>query len=129
MPLYEFPMNPISASRPRISKFGPAYFTGPYKVFKERCTGIVPCALPVGYEPTGEPLRVEIHCYVTKPKTTKLVVPKADVDNYAKAILDAMNERLWVDDQQIRDLRITKQWCEDLEREEGYFTVEIEELT
>ena len=110
---YRFDICPVAASRPRVSKFGHAYFSGPYKAFKERCTGR---------------LRVNVECVVTRPKTTKLVTPRGDVDNFAKACLDALNDRLWEDDKQIEVLTISKRWAGE-PGVEGYFEVQIEEIT
>ena len=127
MSSFTFPICPVAASRPRISRHGHAYFTGPYKAFKEKCTGVVPSVLGAGYEPASGRLRVNIECVVTRPKTTKLVAPKGDVDNFAKACLDAMNGRLWEDDKQIEHLTVSKRW-HDEPGEEGYFVVIIEEI-
>jgi Holliday junction resolvase RusA-like endonuclease len=124
---YRFELCPVAASRPRVSKFGHAYFSGPYKAFKERCTGIVPATLGVDFEPRPGRLRVNVECVVTRPKTTKLDSPRGDVDNFAKAVLDAMNDRLWEDDKQIEELTISKRWMDE-PGVEGYFEVTIEEI-
>ena len=123
---FVFELNPIAASRPRVSKFGHAYFSGPYKVFRERCTGIVPNCIPEGHVPYPGYISVDLQLWVTKPKTTKLKRPGPDVDNYAKSVLDACNGKLWVDDKQIYDLRIRKEW-NLTDRPEGYFEMRIEE--
>lgn len=124
---YRFDICPVAASRPRVSKFGHAYFSGPYKAFKERCTGIVPSVLGAGFTPVPGRLRVNVECVVTRPKTTKLMTPRGDVDNFAKACLDALNDRLWEDDKQIEHLTISKRW-HDEPGVEGYFEVTIEEI-
>lgn len=124
---HRFPICPVAASRPRVSKYGHAYFSGPYKAFKERCTGIVPTTLGPDFEPVSERLRVNVECVVTRPKTTKLCTPRGDVDNFAKACLDALNGRLWVDDKQIEELTISKRWADE-PGVEGYFEVTIEEI-
>lgn len=123
---YTFEINPIAASRPRVSKFGHAYFSGPYKAFRQICDTDKWAALPEDLVPSAGPLRVDVECFVKQPKTTKLSMPKADVDNYAKAILDQFNGVLWEDDCQIKTLYITKDWAE-LGRD-GYFVISIEEL-
>lgn len=125
MPQYRFDINPVSASRPRVSRYGHAYFSGPYKAFREVCD-TDKWQFVEGVEPSAAPLKVDVECYVKRPKTTKLQYPKPDVDNYAKAILDQMNEVLWEDDKQIIDLSISKSWSEA--GEEGYFTVNVEEI-
>ena len=57
------------------------------------------------------PLTVGNIVTVEKPKTTKLSAPKPDIDNYAKAVLDAMTKaRMWNDDSQVEFLAVKKQW-------------------
>lgn len=56
-------------------------------------------------------LSLSITVTVQKPKTSKLRRPKPDVDNYAKAVMDAMTHAgVWIDDAQVGDLRVRKQW-------------------
>jgi len=122
---YKFPINPVAASRPRVSKFG-AYFTGPYKKFRSAAAIVINRILGRNFAPMSGKLAVDIKCFVTRPKSTKLEYPRADVDNYSKAILDSLNGKLWDDDSQIIALFISKQWANP--DEEGYFIVEIEEV-
>ena len=122
---YKFPINPVAASRPRVSKFG-AYFTGPYKKFRSLAAIVINRILGRNFTPMSGKLAVDIKCFVTRPKSTKLEYPRADVDNYSKAILDSLNGKLWDDDSQITALFISKQWANP--DEEGYFIVEIEEV-
>lgn len=58
------------------------------------------------------PIEVEVVCFVRRPKTTKLVIPKPDVDNYAKGVLDAITKdgRFWSDDTEVADLISRKRW-------------------
>tara|TARA_R100000654_G_scaffold48194_1_gene74381 strand:+ start:1408 stop:1797 length:390 start_codon:yes stop_codon:yes gene_type:complete len=125
MPEYTFPISPIAASRPRLSRRG-AYFTGPYKKFRQECAEIVYEVLGADFELLEGPLSVDIELFVTQPKRTKLDSPKADIDNFVKSILDVLNGKLWVDDSQIIKLHATKQWA--AKGEEGYFTVGVDLL-
>lgn len=122
---YKFPINPIAASRPRVSKFG-AYFTGPYKKFRSAAAMVINQVLGRNFTPLNTKLAVDIRCYVTRPKSTKLEYPRADVDNYSKSILDSLNGKLWDDDSQIWALFISKEWAD--QGEEGYFIVSVEEI-
>ena len=117
-----FPISPVAASRPRVSKFG-AYFTGPYKKFREECAECVYNILGTEFELIEEPLSVDLELYIKRPKRTKLARPKADIDNFMKAIFDVMNGKLWVDDVQVVEVYATKQWAP--EGECGYFTLGI----
>ena len=51
---------------------------------------------------------------VKKPKTTKLDLPRGDIDNYIKLLLDACNERLWKDDVQVEVISARKEWADDV---------------
>ena len=129
MPTWNFPISPVAASRPRVSKFGHAYYTGPYKLFRQDMMQVKDSILGPDHEalPLTSLLEVTIDCFVKRPKTTKLLLPKADVDNYAKSILDQFNDVLWTDDRQIQTLHVSKNWTENNEQE-GYFVLSIEEL-
>ncbi len=117
-----FDIPPVAASRPRVGKWG-AYYSGPYKDFREQAKEKIQDILGSEFKPLLGPLAVVIEVYVTRPKTTKLDYPKPDIDNYTKAVLDVLNGIMWEDDSQIISVYATKQWAE--ENEEGYFTIEV----
>lgn len=71
-------------------------------------------------------LQVDILIYVQKPENPANPWPAPDWDNYAKAVCDAMNGVVYVDDKQIVDGRCVKQWAEP--GEAGYIIVEVIEL-
>ena len=125
MPEWRFNISPIAASRPRVSRYG-AYFTGPYKKFRSECSEEVYEVLGTDFELIEGPIIVDVELFITQPKKTKLEYPKADVDNFAKAVLDVLNNKLWVDDSQIHTLHVTKQWAEV--GEPGYFLVGVDKL-
>jgi len=108
---WSFPISPVAASRPRVSKHG-AYFAGPYKNFRREAAEIVDDVLGE-WEPLSGPLTVDLELFIGRPKTTKLDAPRADIDNFVKAIFDVMNGKLWDDDSQVIKLYATKQWAED----------------
>ena len=122
--MYEwtFPISPIAASRPRVGKHG-GYFTGPYKKFRNDMIDLVPQVLGSGFFPYEEALHVDLELFVTQPKKTKLELPRADIDNFIKAVFDSLNGNLWEDDKQIQSLYSTKQWAP--KGEEGYFTIGV----
>lgn len=103
------PIAPIPASRPRVSKWGTYYEKGYNKWRDDFREWLVHHWV---HTPLSGILDVEIVCICTKPKTTKLSIPKGDVDNYAKGVLDMLNGLAWQDDKQIHSLRITKRYVE-----------------
>jgi len=119
---WRFDINPVAASRPRVGKWG-AYYTGTYKEFREKAAEIVWETIGKDFEAIDTELAVSIELYVKRPKTTERGWPKADIDNFAKAVLDTMNGKIWKDDSQITSLHVSKQWAD--KGEEGYFTLEV----
>jgi len=112
----------VAASRPRVGKWG-AYYTGTYKEFREKASEIVWETIGTGWQALEGELSVTMELYVKQPKSTERGWPKADIDNFAKAVLDTMNGKIWKDDSQITSLHISKQWAE--KGEDGYFTLEV----
>ena len=106
------PWKPHAKQRPRVAN-NRAYTPKATKdaeariveAFLERWTG----------EPYDTPLEVridlanedfDIHIMETEDYVQRKL--RGDIDNYAKTILDALNGIAWVDDSQIRELRMRK---------------------
>lgn len=119
---WKFPISPVAASRPRVSRWG-TYFTGTYKEFREQAKPVIEDKLK-DWQPTEDKLWVYVGVFPTKPKSSKLLYPRPDIDNYVKSILDLCNGRVWKDDSQIVFLEAEKAWAKN----DGYFTVEIETI-
>ncbi|MCB9178989.1 MAG: RusA family crossover junction endodeoxyribonuclease [Flavobacteriales bacterium] len=104
---------PVPAARPKMGR-GRTYYPANYSRFKAAAAHVVRAeAMRVGINrPYCGPLRVAVVLYAERPKTTKLPMPKPDVDNYAKAVLDCCNGTIWDDDWQILDLYVAKQWAD-----------------
>lgn len=117
-------INPVAASRPRVTKVGHTYYAGPYKDFRKNIKPLIE-DLTKGHEPLVGPLSVEVDIWVRKPKTTKLLFPRADIDNYLKAIFDSFNGILWHDDTQITYVHAMKSWT-DSNDVDGSFDIKIE---
>lgn len=62
--------------------------------------------------PLRGPLAVAMTFYLPRPKRSKRDIPRGDVDNYAKAVMDACNGILWDDDEQIVRLETSKEYGE-----------------
>lgn len=57
------------------------------------------------------PVRVRIAFDIRRPRTSKLEMPKGDVDNYAKAVLDGLTTvGFWEDDKQVVSLGAVKRF-------------------
>tara|TARA_B100000085_G_scaffold22775_1_gene19156 strand:- start:34944 stop:35393 length:450 start_codon:yes stop_codon:yes gene_type:complete len=107
------PVDPVPASRPRVSKWG-TYYGKTYENFRTK----VRAALRDLTNLSGEPMTGPIHCLIEivapKPKTTKRDYPRGDVDNFAKGPLDSMTSHggFWNDDDQVTALAVTKRYAE-----------------
>jgi len=63
--------------------------------------------------PIQEHVAVKIRFYFKIPKRPKYPFPTiGDIDNYSKAILDALNGIVWKDDSRIADLDVKKRFAE-----------------
>jgi Holliday junction resolvase RusA-like endonuclease len=125
---WTFHINPTAASRARVSfKGGHGYFVGPYKRFRDEMKDIVPQV--IGDHPPFEgDVSVTVEFMAKRPKTTKLSSPRGDIDNYLKAIFDALNGLAFIDDKQIVICHARKSWTPSHE-DEGYIKVSIKEAT
>ena len=83
-----------------------------------------------------EPVRVKIELYFTPPKKTSkreltkiatgqvVYTGKKDIDNIAKSILDGLNGVAYIDDRQVVELKISKQYTLEKTRAE----IELQEV-
>ncbi len=119
---WRFDINPVAASRPRVGRWG-AFYTGPYKTFREVAAEKVWATLGTDFVPLVTPLAITIEIYVKRPAKPSKEYPRPDIDNYVKAILDTMNGKIWEDDTQIISLYATKEWA--AKGSDGYFVLAI----
>jgi Holliday junction resolvase RusA-like endonuclease len=122
-----FDTAPVPASRPRVSKFG-TYYGKRYKQFRKDFSEEV-AEFRMGFRPLlADRLRVTVVFCVPQPKTTKLRLPRGDIDNYLKALFDGCNELVWRDDVQIAEVEASKIWSDEGLDNEGYITLDVEVL-
>ncbi len=130
---FVLPGDPVPASRPRIRTFkarngktiSSAYYAGAYKKYLNDA----PSAIPESPTKFGKEvsLAVSVTFYCKRPQKPANPYPKADLDNYVKAILDAIgkNGTYWHDDVQVVSLHARKEYTTD----EPSTSVTILELT
>lgn len=93
------PVEPVPASRPRVTRWG-VYYGKRYTNFRKEVSEILGRTdLPKGL-PLAGPLKATVKFFVTKPRTSSRKWPNGDLDNYLKT-LDSFNGILWDDDDQI----------------------------
>ena len=120
---FTLPIMPVAKGRPRLS--GRVVFT-PVKTrhFENQCSWL----MRTNYK--GPPLAGAVACKIVfalqKPKTSKRTYPDGhvgDLDNFVKAVCDAANGILWIDDCQIVDLH-----CFKIYSDKPSITIEFQEI-
>lgn len=89
-----------------------AYTDKPYREWLDKTAAAVASqSVPAEWDKSG-PIDMEVRFRILKPKTSKLLYPKPDIDNYEKSIMDAMTQagHVWDDDCQVVDLRSSKRF-------------------
>ena len=117
------PVAPLPAPRPRMTKWGSAYFPASYVTYKKA----IEAALPPCAEPRMGDLCVEVHLVCPRIAKSKFTTPKGDLDNLVKGVLDVLTQRgYYGDDRQIVDLWTTKRFAKP--GEEPHQVVKILEI-
>ena len=121
--------NPVPQPRPRVAVRGRhamAYVPRDHAVHQWRRRVREEAKRQVTENPAVvrcESFEVFVSVLVRRPRTTKLRRPKPDVDNYAKAILDAMTGVVWEDDSQVVQLGVRKAWAARGEQPGAWITI------
>ena len=124
-----FKINPVPASRPRVSRWS-TYYPKKYTKFKKEME-----ALTSELETTlsEKPVSVELEFGIMMPKSwskkkreelnNTYCSNNSDIDNYIKAILDSLNGVVYVDDKQVVEL-----FAKKIYSEEGYIQYKHKEI-
>ena len=106
-----FPVEPVPASRPRVSRWG-TYYGKRYEKFRKDMREVL---RPIDLEPLAGDLEVTIEFIVSPPKTTKRTNPVGDIDNFIKGPLDSMTRHggFWKDDDQIVQIDASKRFTKE----------------
>ena len=102
-------ISPVPASRPRVTRRGITFYAEPYKSYKKDLKQLIEKVWDG--DVISDRLSLSIRCVVDRPKKTSLFAPRPDVDNYAKAVMDAMNGVVFEDDRQVTFLCVSKEWA------------------
>ena len=120
---FSVPGNPVPQPRARVSTrggFARAYVPSKHPVHDYR-TQLAVAARRAGLTPTGEPLSVVIDAVFERPKShrnkigvkgTAPKLPRPDVDNVAKAVLDSLQDVMG-DDTMVARLVVEKSYGEE----------------
>jgi len=105
-----FEVDPCPASRPRVTRWS-TYYPKRYTKFKKDMQALTS---EMETTPSEKLLSVHVDFYIRMPKswskkkTEKLANTycsnNSDIDNYIKAILDALNGVLFIDDRQVVEI-------------------------
>lgn len=85
----------MPASRPRIPRYGKPYYPKTYKGWIDQSELELE---PYDKEPIARPVRVDVLFAIPRSKTSKLLVPVGDGDNYEKAIYDLLQKKGYLSD-------------------------------
>lgn len=102
------PLEPVPASRPRVTRWR-TFYEEPYNTWKDTAEAALS---GLKLQPLDGPLQLRLEVLCTKPRTSKLDMPRPDVDNFAKAVMDALTKaQAWHDDKQVGRLIVDKWWA------------------
>lgn len=106
------PIDPLPCPRPRVAVIrghGVAYYPAAYKKWVAQ---FVELFQRKRFAKFDGPVRVTMLLDCRKAKTSKLLTPSGDVDNYAKSVLDGLTKvGMWFDDKQVERLVVTKRFA------------------
>lgn len=111
-----FDIDPVPASRPRVTQYG-TYYSEKYDQFRKDMAKLLLGARKKLY---AEPLKLDVTFSITIPKSYSqkkrdemdgtYCVSNIDLDNLEKALYDSMNGVVYEDDKQIVEHTTRKKW-------------------
>lgn len=106
------PLEPVAKGRPRISPNGHCYTPGTTRAYEGDIKDLLYAQRKHFLEIFNKPLNIYLKFFISPPKKFVRHYPscRPDVDNFAKAVLDAMNGIVFKDDGQIITLTISKRY-------------------
>lgn len=126
---HRFNINPVPASRPRVSRWS-TYYPKKYTKFKKDMEALTS---EMETTPSEKLVSVELEFGIMIPKSwskkkreelnNTYCSNNSDIDNYIKAILDSLNGIVYVDDKQVVEL-----FAKKIYSEEGYILYKHKEI-
>jgi len=123
------PLAPKPSVRPRFTcrgRFAVAYSDKGYAAWLDSAASILKdIEVPKGWD-ASRPMALSVVFKVEKPKTSKLLYPSPDTDNYLKSFMDAVTKAggIWIDDKQVVELeRVRKVFTTDPDEVGLHFTI------
>lgn len=118
---FAFHGKPTTASRPRVTRQGWAYYE---KSYKDWLAGAKAYLRGIKLPRYAGPVEAFVEVVVIRPKKPVNPFPRGDLDNYAKGPLDALTKvGVWPDDNVVVKLTVMKRYT-TVPAEEGiYVTV------
>lgn len=124
-----FNINPVPASRPRVSRWS-TYYPKKYTKFKKDMEALTS---EMETTPSEKLVSVELEFGIMIPKSwskkkreelnNTYCSNNSDIDNYIKAILDSLNGIVYIDDKQVVEL-----FAKKIYSEEGYILYKHKEI-
>ena len=124
-----FKINPVPASRPRVSRWS-TYYPKMYTKFKKDMEALTS---ELETTPSEKLVSVELEFGIMIPKSwskkkkqelnNTYCSNNSDIDNYIKAILDSLNGIVYIDDKQVVEL-----FAKKIYSEEGYILYKHKEI-
>jgi Holliday junction resolvase RusA-like endonuclease len=84
------PVKPVPASRPRVPRYGKPYFLKTYKKWRDDAAGELPDHKG---KPIEKPVYVNVLFAIPRAKSSKLIVPAGDGDNFEKGLYDLLTRK------------------------------------
>jgi Holliday junction resolvase RusA-like endonuclease len=124
-----FDINPVPASRPRVSRWS-TYYPKKYTKFKKDMEALTS---EIETTPSEKLVSVELEFRIMMPKSfskkkrqglnNTYCSNNSDIDNYIKAILDSLNGVFYIDDKQVVEIFARK-----IYGDEGYILYKQKEI-
>jgi Holliday junction resolvase RusA-like endonuclease len=88
-------VKPVPASRPRVPRFGKPYFLKTYKKWRDDAGNDLP---HYNGKPIDEPVYLNVLFAIPRAKSSKLIVPAGDIDNFEKGLYDLLVRKEYLSD-------------------------------